>query len=89
MPLWEMNESGDLTFNKEVSDRIVKALRQYQLSMLDLAEASRILNKQKPDIDFKEDNYGNEYFECVDCHKKYTYQHFDGYCEKCGKRMIW
>lgn len=89
MPLWEKNKNGDLIFNKEVSDRIIKALEKFQLSMSDVVEAAAILGKQIPDAEHKEEDYGNDYFECADCHKKYTYQHFDGYCEKCGKRMIW
>lgn len=69
--------------------RMEKALQEYQLSMLDFKIAINHLDKLIPHVKCKEDNYGNDYFECPDCGKKYTYRSFDGYCEKCGKRMIW
>lgn len=89
MPLWEKNEGGGITFNKDVSDRIIKAFEKFNLSMLDFMEAAALFEKQIPKVVHKKDDYGNDYFECSDCGKKYTYRHFDGYCEKCGKRMIW
>ena len=89
MPLWENDGHGCVYLNKDVLRRLEKALEKYQLSMLDLAQAAKIMEKQIPDVKEKNDNYGNDYFECPDCGKKYTYRHFDGYCEDCGKRMIW
>lgn len=89
MSLWEKNNSGDFYFNTDVFDRMRKAIEEYQLCMEDFAQAAKIMEKQIPKIKEKEDNYGNDYFQCPDCGKKYTYRHFDGYCEKCGKRMIW
>lgn len=83
------NKNGSLILNTEVFDRMRKAIEEYKLCMEDFAQAVKIMEKQIPDIDEKEDNYGNDYFQCPDCGKKYTYRHFDGYCENCGKRMIW
>lgn len=88
MSLWE-NKNGSLILNAEVFDRMRKAIEEYKLCMEDFEQAVKIMEKQIPDIDEKEDNYGNDYFQCPDCGKKYTYRHFDGYCENCGKRMIW
>lgn len=88
MPLWEKKDGG-LALNTDVFDRMREAIEKYQLTMENFSQAAAILKKQIPDIEHKEDGYGNDYFQYPDCGKKYTYRSFDGYCEKCGKRMIW
>lgn len=79
----------EIKIDKDWLKRIEKALEEYQLSMFDFKVAINHLDKLIPDVERKEDRYGNDYFECPDCGKKYTYRSFDGFCEKCGKRMIW
>ncbi|MDE5577718.1 MAG: hypothetical protein K2J11_10060 [Oscillospiraceae bacterium] len=92
MPLLKTVTNGcetTITLDTEVFERFKKAVEEYQLCMQDFAQAVKIMEKQIPEVERKEDRYGNDYFQCPDCGKKYTYCYFDGYCEKCGKRMIW
>lgn len=66
-----------------------KALEQYQLTMQDMEEAIRILKMQIPNAILKSDGYSNEYHECSNCGKTFTWLTFNGYCEQCGQRLIW
>lgn len=79
-----------LEHDKDVIHRFEKAVNEYHLTVQDLKVFCCWLEKLIPVWGVqKEDLYGNEYHECPDCGKKFTYRHFDGFCEQCGQRLIW
>lgn len=79
----------NLTEFYERAKKMQKCIEEYDLTLKDFQLVLHYLYKMIPGAEYKEDGYGNEYYQCSDCQKKFTYRHFDGYCEKCGKRLIW